>query len=415
MNLMINLELLLIIGIIIIISEIILIAIIKISKNKFQWLITSSDEKPKLSSSGLDKFIPIGYDSLLGWVRKPNTKNTELGQNGKTFWSINEYGARSNLEYENHNSLISCYGDSFTFCRQVNDDETWQVSLSKVIKSNVINFGVGNYGIDQALLRLKSEYTKHPTKIVVMGIVPDTILRIHSMWKHYSEYGNTFGFKPKFIFKKNKLELMANPINSEKNFYEYEKYLDYIQQHDFFYKNKFKKEKISFPFIISMWKNFPRNFYIIYWVLKNNYFKIGNKSSQENWKPMNFIMKTNLQYRINFFKNKNSLLLEAIIKNFLQYSEEQNFIPVLLLLPQKDDLNFIKNNYHFYKNLIDKIKKLDKIIVLDFSSKLLSKSNLDELYSDDNEYGGHFTAKTNQILASFLYDQLKSRNLINKI
>ncbi len=41
---------------------------------------------------------------------------------------------------------------SFVFSRQVEDDETWQHFLSRLSHSNVLNFGVGNYGFDQALL-----------------------------------------------------------------------------------------------------------------------------------------------------------------------------------------------------------------------------------------------------------------------
>tara|TARA_Y100000996_G_C22003656_1_gene429712 strand:- start:10 stop:390 length:381 start_codon:yes stop_codon:yes gene_type:complete len=126
-------------------------------------------------------------------------------------------------------------------------------------------------------------------------------------------------------------------------------------------------------------------------------------------------MKTNLNWRIHLFKSKNVILLEEIIKNFIQYSDEQNFIPILLILPQKDDMNFIKYNNHFYDDFIKNIKNYDKIVVLDFTTKLISESNFDELYSDDNEYGGHFTIKTNQLLASFLFDEFKARNLIKDI
>ena len=48
---------------------------------------------------------------------------------------------------------ISVFGDSFAFCRYVNDDETWENFLEKKIKSNVYNYGVGNYGIDQSFLK----------------------------------------------------------------------------------------------------------------------------------------------------------------------------------------------------------------------------------------------------------------------
>ena len=106
---------------------------------KFQWLIIEKDEHPKLSREGLKKFIPHGFDKELGWVRKLNTSNFEKGKYEKTQWSINSKGCRTNPGYENLNSDISCYGDSFTFCRQVNDDETWEYFLSQLRKSNVLN------------------------------------------------------------------------------------------------------------------------------------------------------------------------------------------------------------------------------------------------------------------------------------
>ena len=88
----------------------------------------------------------------------------------------------------------------------------------------MINFGVGNYGIDQALLRMKREYPKNKTDSVILAIVPETISRIVSIWKHYYEYGNTFGFKPRFILKNNQLQLIQNPIDNELKFFKYEIY-----------------------------------------------------------------------------------------------------------------------------------------------------------------------------------------------
>lgn len=140
------------------IIEIIVGSLVFFVKRKFPWLITASDEHPKLSKEGLLKFIPHGYDSELGWVRKPNTSHSEVGKSKTTNWNINSKGSRKNLGLEDNDTKISCYGDSFVFCRQVNDDETWEHYLSKGLKTNVLNFGVGNYGIDQALLRLKKEY-----------------------------------------------------------------------------------------------------------------------------------------------------------------------------------------------------------------------------------------------------------------
>jgi len=49
-------------------------------RKNFQWLITDSDENPNLSVEGLKRFIPNGYDSELGWMRKPNTSHDEKGK-----------------------------------------------------------------------------------------------------------------------------------------------------------------------------------------------------------------------------------------------------------------------------------------------------------------------------------------------
>ena len=46
-------------------------------RKHFQWLIVKSDENPLFSKDGLSKFIQEGYDSELGWVRKPNTTKKE--------------------------------------------------------------------------------------------------------------------------------------------------------------------------------------------------------------------------------------------------------------------------------------------------------------------------------------------------
>ena len=113
--------------IIFIIIELIFRSIIVSVNKKFQWMIIDKDELPILSEDGLKKFIPHGYDPELGWNRKPDTFHKEIGKNEKaTQWTINSNGVRTNPGFDKINSKISCNGDSFTFCRQVNDNETWE-------------------------------------------------------------------------------------------------------------------------------------------------------------------------------------------------------------------------------------------------------------------------------------------------
>jgi len=287
--------------------------ILNANKN-FQWMIVGKDQRPNFSKNGLKKFFQHGYDSELGWVRKPLTEHEEIGKNGKTIWHIDKNGARNNPIIGFKEGKISCYGDSFTFARQVNDNETWNYYLSELTKTNIQNFGVGNYGIDQSLLRLKIEFKKYPSDMVILGVVPDTISRILSVWKHYYEYGNTFGFKPRFEIIDGKLTLIKNLIDSKEKFFDYEKFLKEIQNNDFFYKEKFLKEIIKFPYSISILKNFSRNLRILQKLDKIKKNESSKKLIGQDFEAMKIIMARNLEWRIKLFKDENvSKLLKEII------------------------------------------------------------------------------------------------------
>ncbi len=403
----------LVIGITFGIIEVGLFIWISYVRKKFQWLIISKyDENPILTQEGLDKFIPEGYDPQIGWIRKPNTTREEKGKFGITKWSINEKGSRTNPKFEEKTSNISCYGDSFTFCRQVNDDETWEYYLSELENTNVLNFGVGNYGIDQSFLRLEREFHKNKTDIVILGVVPDTISRIMSSWKHYYEYGNTFAFKPRFILENEELKLIENKINEKSKFNNYEKYLDEIQKTDYFYNEKFKKEIIHFPYIFTILKNLKRNISIMYWVTIIESWKKKDKDiSKIKWNPMKIIMDINLKWRLQLYKNKEATtILEKILEKYVAFAKSNNFIPVFAFLPQKDDITFINNEYNFYQEIEKKISLIEGLYVIPVTEQLVLENKIDEIYSDDNEYGGHFSRVGNQNVASIIHEYLTKIN-----
>ncbi len=393
--------------------ELISIILVKFVNQKFQWLIIKKDESPKLSKSGLEKFFSHGYDPVLGWVRKPNSHNSEKGRDSTTYWNINSRGSRINPKNEHLSSKISCYGDSFTFARQVNDNETWEHFLSIKLNTNVQNFGVGNYGLDQSLLRLKRDFLKNKTEIVILGVVPDTISRIVSVWKHYYEYGNTFGFKPRFYLKNNELCLFDNPINTKLKFQKYNSYISEIQKFDLFYKRKFKKELLSFPYSISILKNPKRHLSIIYWVLLTTFLKSIKKSNSKlEWKAMEIIMNMNLKWRLFLFNDDNTrILLKKILEDYVKFSKENNFQAIFTFLPQKDDVIFIKSQYHFYQNFLNEISSIDGLYFIDILKPILDEKNLDSFYSDDNSYGGHYSVEGNKKISDIISEEIIKLNL----
>ena len=137
--------------------EILLVIIIKILKKKFKWLINSEDEYPSFSKEKLFNFYKNSYDPILGWDRKKNSAGFEIGEK-KTFFKISKKGYRGKSKFKK--TAISVFGDSFAFCRYVNDNETWESYLEEKLKMNIHNYGVGNYGLDQSYLKFENIETK---------------------------------------------------------------------------------------------------------------------------------------------------------------------------------------------------------------------------------------------------------------
>ncbi len=380
--------------------------------------IMPPDEEPRLSKEGLAKFFRQGYDAELGWVRKPGTGKTEHSKVGETSYHINEHGARSNPHHEKLPVMITCHGDSFTFCRQVNDTETWPWHLSELTTSNVLNYGVGNYGLDQALLRMKREFPRKKSPVVIMGVVPSTIVRILAVWKHFHEFGNTFGFKPVFTLQKGVLRLHKNPIDTEHKFSRYQDYLPAIRRLDYFYKAKFRQEMFEFPYLISILSRPMRNIPLIAVfslssLRKKDVFPASSPKTQS--RVMTVLGAANLflftPMKVTLFRHNEYAvrLLKALVEEFYEYARSQGAEPVFLWMPQKDDVLFMKRRGVYYQQFIRDVQKIVKTI--DLTPDFLACPSLGTLFSEDNADGGHFSAEGNKVVAQIIYRHLKEWNL----
>ena len=397
--------------IVVISLEVLLIYLTKFVKKKFQWIINTTDEKPLISNSKIENFLKNSYDSDLGWIRKPNTQGKERSNLNESFFNIDNNGSRTNPININLNYDILTYGDSFTFCRQVNDNETWQFYLSKKISKNISNFGVGNYGIDQAHLLCKRHQINN--KVVIFGVVPETILRIHSFWKHYLEYGNLLAFKPRYIIKNNELKLIKNKIVEKKLYSTYFEYLNYIQENDSFYEPKFKKHLVKFPYLLSYCLNLKRNYELLFKIILSSIFQILNiKNNILNNLHKKYVIDENTKLASKFYKdNSKNILLKKIIEKIHEDLSIKRNKFVLLILPQYSDLNFVKkNDYIYYKSFINSLS--DQIDVIDLTQKFLDLRNPEEYFVNDR-YGGHMNKNGNYLISEEVQKFLKLKKIIN--
>jgi hypothetical protein len=387
------------------ILEIILRILVFLLKKNFQWIITKEDEFPKNIFNKLNKFYKTSYSRKLGWDRKINSSGTERLNKKITFFKIDRNGARnSNKFYKNKKVLV--LGDSYAFCRHVNDNQAWPHLLQDEINCGVSNYGVGNYGVDQAILKYDIIKKKKKFKLVILAFVPETISRIHSYWKHYSEFGNILGFKPIFKIKNKKLILIKNFLDPNIKFNRLKKKIHLIKKNDIFYEKKFKKHIFGKFYIITYFRFFARYNYIFMNLLIHKlFFFVMNEKSYFFNNAFAKVVEENIEdaYRMYESKTYNNLLKELII-NFSTKLKKDNKKLLVLFLPQLYDVKI--NNYKTfgYKNFISKLK--DQVNLIDLREVIKEKGSVNKYYLED-KHGGHFSTKGNKLVSKAIKKKVK--------
>ena len=109
-------------------------------------------------------YIP---DKYLGYTLNNDTTHP----NG--LYTTNSIGIRSNKEFdlEKYKKRIAFFGDSYIFAADVPYNESWIYFLENSLGDEweVMTFGVGGYGIDQAYLRWKLQGQNYDPDIIVIG------------------------------------------------------------------------------------------------------------------------------------------------------------------------------------------------------------------------------------------------------
>jgi dolichol-phosphate mannosyltransferase len=134
------------------------------------------------------------YHPRLGWTNLPGYRS---GADVPFRITINAQGLRGTREYEQISSpavrRIALFGDSFAFGLEVDDDETVPAQLeSRLVGSEVLNFGVNGYGLGQMVLRIEEDGLAHaPHHIVLVVLLPTDLAR--DPVSHFTHAKPTFG------------------------------------------------------------------------------------------------------------------------------------------------------------------------------------------------------------------------------
>lgn len=386
--------------------EIALFLVVNLQRRSISWLITGKDEIPAFDPVALRKFIDSSFDPHLGWVRKPNSSGVENGKKGKITFHVDSTGSRSHANGK-LTPVIAAFGDSYAFCRQVEDDETWEAQLSLREDFGVLNYGVGNYGIDQGLLRYEGMTLPGTVKVAVMGFVPETICRVQSYWKHYLEFGNTFAFKPRFVLgPEGRLVLHENLMRGIEDFARLREKLPEVRKVDAFYESKFRSHQFRFPYIFSLARNPLKQSALIFAVaLRGAARAFGVSKSWLEDLPFALVMRSNILDSHQLYRDARSTeLLKAIFLRFQEEARSRGHTPLVLVMPQLMDLKLSNGRTAPYQAFFLDLAR--EMPVIDVTDKF-NKPGFEKLYVND-QYGGHPSVEGNRLVAEEISAWLKN-------
>jgi hypothetical protein len=366
-----------------------------------QWLITEADELPPFDQAALRKFLAGSFDPQLGWVRRPNTEGSEKGAAGTIVFHVDEHGARHNGTTDSRPAHIAAFGDSYVFGRQVEDHETWCAVLGRQSSGAVLNFGVGNYGADQGLLRYENTELPTDIKFAILGFVPETICRVQSYWKHYLEFGNTFAFKPRFVLSPSgDLQLLPCAVSSEADFLGIRNRIDHIRRDDGFYQRKFRALQFRGSYLLSLARQPGRQLELLHAALARKLAPRGNSPE-----PFGLVVKRNIREAHAMYREAGPRqLLHAILERFAASARQRGHQPLVLVLPQLYDLRADSASTAAYREFFAAAGR--HIPLLDLT-ETLRREDIDSLYVEDS-YGGHLSARGNALVAGCVANWLQA-------
>jgi hypothetical protein len=131
----------------------------------------------------LDRFLDpeksswAQFDPEVGYILSNYLPRDGI-DDSSTISTVQKNGARSAATYADRPRRINTYGNSFTQCHQVSDQETWQEYLAAHLGESIGNFGMGGFGVYQAYRRLRrTETTSEGAEYLLLYIWGDDHFR----------------------------------------------------------------------------------------------------------------------------------------------------------------------------------------------------------------------------------------------
>ncbi|QLK26559.1 hypothetical protein HYG81_02795 [Natrinema zhouii] len=386
----------------------------------------ATEEFPEIDRELLGKFS--SFDPELGWVPQPNREKQKdtgdhlPGEEVRTTvtYSTDEYASRVCPAKERDPDAdirVSTYGDSYCFCREVDNDETFQNYLAQELDTHVANYGGGNYGLDQALMRLKRQYPDDPTDHVFMVVTASSIARILSVWKHYQEFGNILAVKPRYVLEDGDLERVESPVDEKEELLDLESKADFLREYDFHYDHWFKPHFATRPYTADFLEKNEHLRYAGYTAGKELERRLsrsipGIDFDLAQTQSALRLEQPRVRYHERLFDTHEDLF-DALIQEFVDYADKQDFEPTFVMVQQLRYAKYESEHGPIYGDLLDRLdERYDDLTTIDMATHLSpDDGDVESLYVERGE-GGHYSPETNAAIAQVLAGVVEQRAVV---
>jgi len=349
-----------------------------------------SEKQKQLIKSRIEDRPPLGgHHPILGWRPKPHTRTEEVRINSQGIRADHDYAQTVKPELVR----VSAFGDSFTFGNEVANEETWERQLeSRDPRFEVLNFGVGAYGLDQAYLRYLHEGIPFNSDIVVIGFMTENIHRNLNVFRpfYHSSYSDNIYTKPRFLLENGHFTLLKNPLATIEDYRRFvtndEAVLREIGTHDYFYQIKYRAGPMD-------WLPSARLIKITTWSVK---------------KWLNPVLTKEGSYAVS---SEAFPLTTRIFDEFYCAALQHASLPVIVIYPALPDLDRQRNHQrkqyepmleHFHTKGFRYVDLLDAFVAYD--------PTLPQNQINVGKWG-HYSPLGNTIVATYLQHYLNDEKL----
>ncbi len=156
------------------------------------------------------------HDPLLGWTAKPGGSAHLYHANAQAIRADREYAPLPPAGV----LRIAAFGDSFVQGNEVANPDAWPAQLEGLRPGvEALNFGVGAYGVDQALLRYLRDGIRFHPHVVVIGFMTENIHRhVNRFRPFYAPLPYSPWAKPRFALDGEGLTLLPNPLPERRDY-----------------------------------------------------------------------------------------------------------------------------------------------------------------------------------------------------